>query len=83
MVTVEEGQFYSVLSALSLVYAAILIVSAMGQIHEFSAGKNLLFTVASLFAMLVQVFILTIFFSMISQGVLYFISLVREFLFRL
>ena len=83
VVTVEEGQFYSVLSALSLVYAAILIVSAMGQIHEFSAGKNLLFTVASLFAMLVQVFILTIFFSMISQGVLYFISLVREFLFRL
>ena len=82
-VTVEEGQFYSVLSALSLVYAALLIVSAMGQIHEFSAGKNLLFTVASLFAMLVMVFILTIFFSMISQGVLYFISLVREFLFRL
>ena len=83
MVTVEEGQFYSVLSAISLIYAGILIVSAMGQIHEFSAGKNLLFTVASLFAMLVQVFILTIFFSMISQGVLYFISLVREFLFRL
>ena len=82
-VTVEEGQFYSVLSVLSLVYCALLIVSAMGQIHEFSAGKNLLFTVASLFAMLVQVFILTIFFSMISQGVLYFISLVREFLFRL
>ncbi|MBO4899945.1 MAG: YIP1 family protein [Lachnospiraceae bacterium] len=83
VVTVEEGQFYSVLSAISLIYAAILIVSAMGQIHEFSAGKNLLFTVASLFAMLVQVFILTIFFSMISQGVLYFVSLVREFLFRL
>ncbi|MBO4900308.1 MAG: YIP1 family protein [Lachnospiraceae bacterium] len=82
-VTVEEGQFYSVLSAISLVYCALLIISAMGQIHEFSAGKNLLFTVASLFAMLVQVFILTIFFSMISQGVLYFISLVREFLFRL
>lgn len=83
VVTVEEGQFYSVLSAISLIYAAILIVSAMGQIHEFSAGKNILFTVASLFAILVQVFILTIFFSMISQGVLYFISLVREFLFRL
>ncbi len=82
-VTVEEGQFYSVLSAISIVYCALLIVSAMGQIHEFSAGKNLLFTVASLFAMLVMVFILTIFFSMISQGVLYFISLVREFLFRL
>ena len=83
VVTVEEGQFYSVLSAISLVYAALLIVSAMGQIHEFSAGKNLLFTVASLFAMLVMIFILMIFFSMISQGVAYFISLARELLFRM
>lgn len=82
-VTVEEGQFYSVLSALSLVYCAILIIAAMGQIHEYRVGKNLLFTVASLFAMLVMVFILTIFFSMISQGIMYFVSLVREFLFRI
>ena len=82
-VTVDEAEFYSVLSMLSLLYAAILIVVAMGQIHEYSAGKNLLFTVATLFAMLVMIFILMIFFSMISQGVAYFISLARELLFRL
>lgn len=82
-VTVEEGQFYSVLSVLSIVYCGILIISAMGQIHEYAAGKNLLFTVATIFAMLVMIFILMIFFSMISQGVSYFISLGREFLFRL
>lgn len=82
-VTVDEKEFYTVLSALTLVYAAILIVTAMGQIHEFSASKNILFTVATLFAMLVMIFILMIFFSMISQGVAYFISLGREFLFRL
>ncbi|MBR5361103.1 MAG: YIP1 family protein, partial [Lachnospiraceae bacterium] len=82
-VTVEEGQFYSVLSVISLIYCAVWIIAGMGQIHEFSAGKNLLFTVASLFAMLVMIFILMIFFSMVSQGVFYIISLVREFLFRL
>lgn len=82
-VTVEEAEFYTVLSALTLVYAAILIVTAMGQIHEYSASKNILFTVATLFAMLVMIFILMIFFSMISQGVAYFISLGRELLFRL
>lgn len=82
-VTVDEAEFYTVLSALTLVYAAILIISAMGQIHEYSAGKNILFTVATLFAMLVMVFILMIFFSMISQGVAYFISLGKELLFRL
>ncbi len=82
-VTVDEAEFYTVISALSLVYAAILVVVAMGQIHEFSGGKNILFTVASLFAMLVMVFILMIFFSMISQGVAYFISLGKELMFRL
>lgn len=82
-VTMDEGAFYSVLSVLSLVYAAILVVVAMGQIHEYSAAKNILFTVATLFAMLVMIFILMIFFSMISQGVAYFISLGKEMLFRL
>jgi hypothetical protein len=82
-VTVEEGAFYETLSAMTLIYAAILVVVAMGQIHEYSAGKNLLFTVATLFAMLVMIFILMVFFSMISQGVSYFISLAKEFMFRL
>ncbi len=83
VVTVDERQFYTVLSGISLVWAALLIVAAMMQIHEFSPGKNVLFTIASLFAMLVMVFILLLFFSMISQGISYFISLGREILFRL
>ncbi len=82
-VTTDEAAFYYVLSALSLVWAAILFVCAMGQIHEFRMGKNLLFMVASLFAMLVIIFILLLFFSMISQGVAYFVSLAKEIMFRL
>ena len=82
-VTVEESQFYSTLNVVSLVYAALLIVTAMGQIHEYSGAKNILFMFASLIAMLIIVFILMLFFSMISQGVGYFISLGKELLFRL
>lgn len=82
-VTVDEAEFYFVISVLSLVWAAMLFIAAMGQIHEFSAGKNMLFIVASLFAMLVIVFILLLFFSMISQGIAYFISLAKEIMFRL
>ena len=82
-VTVDEREFYTVLSAISLIWALLLIIAAMNQIHEFSMGKNLLFTIFSLFAMLVMVFILMLFFSMISQGVAYFVSLGREIMFRL
>lgn len=83
VVTIEEAEFYTFLSAASLIWAGLLIIAAMAQIHEFSMSKNLLFMVASLFAMLVIVFILLLFFSMISQGVAYFISIGREILFRL
>lgn len=82
-VTVDEAEFYTVLSGVSLVWALALIFAAMMQIHEYSLGKNFLFTIASLFAMLVMVFILLLFFSMITQGISYFISLGREILFRL
>ncbi|WP_029324601.1 YIP1 family protein [Butyrivibrio sp. AE3004] len=82
-VTVDEKEFYAMVSAISLVWAALLVIAAMGQIHEYTAGKNLLFTIATLFSMLVMIFILMIFFSMISQGVSYFISLGKELLFRL
>lgn len=82
-VTVDEREFYTALSTISLVWAALLFITAMGQIHEYSMWKNLLFMVISLFAMLVIVFILMIFFSMISQGVAYFISIWKEIMFRL
>ena len=83
LVTVDEAEFYSVLSVLSLVWAAVLVVAAMMEIHEYSMRKTLVFTVASLFAMLVMVFILLLFFSMISQGIAYFISMGREIIFRM
>ena len=83
VVTVDEEEFYLVLSGLSLVWAALLILAAMSQIHEYKMSKTLLFTIATGFAMLVMIFILLLFFSMISSGVAYFISIGREILFRL
>ncbi len=83
MVTVEEAAFYFVLSGFSVLWAGVLILSAMMEIHEYTMRKTILFTIGSLFAMLVMVFILLLFFSMISQGVAYFVSLFREILFRM
>ena len=82
-VTVDEAEFYMVLSGISVVWMFLLIVAAMAQIHEYPMGKNLLFTLFSLFAMLVIIFILMLFFSMITQDIAYFMSLGREILFRL
>lgn len=83
MVTTNEASFHSVVSAISLVYCALLIISGMSQIHDYSMSKNILFTIFTLFAMLVIVFILMLFFSMITQGIAYFVSIGKELLFRL
>lgn len=83
VVTADEAEFYVVLGDISLVWAAVLIVFAMAQIHEYKMAKNIAFIFATAAAMLVMVFILLLFFSMISQGVAYFISIVREMLFRI
>jgi hypothetical protein len=83
MVTVNEAEFYSLINTLVLVFCAIYIVVAMMQIREYTISKTILFTLFSIFAMLVIVFILLLFFSMISQGIAYFVSIVREILFRI
>ena len=79
----EEVTFYNLIAGVSLVWAGGLIIAAMIQIHEYSLSKTIFFMIASIAAMLVMVFILLLFFSMISQGVAYFISMYREISFRM
>ena len=82
-VTVEEGTFYTVFNDISLMWCVMLLFMAMMMIHQYSFAKTLLFTIITVFGMLVFIFILLLFFSMISQGVAYFVSLAREIMFRL
>lgn len=82
-VTVEESTFYTVFNTISFVWVGILIFMAMMMIHAYSFGKTLVFTIFTAFGMLVFIFIMLLFFSMISQGVAYFVSLGREIIFRL
>ena len=82
-VTKEEGTFFWVFNNISLLWCAVLIIMAMMMIHSYSFGKTLLFMVFTAFGMLVFLFIMLLFFSLISQGVGYFISLGREVFYRL
>lgn len=83
LMTVDEKEFYMVAGVFSIIWVGVLIICAMMQIHEYTLSKTILFTIGSIFAMLVIVFILLLFLSMISQGIAYFISLGREIMFRM
>ncbi len=82
-VTRDEVAFYTIFSNISIVWCGILIFMAMMMIHQYSFMKTLLFTIFTIFGMLVFIFIVLLFFSMISQGIAYFVSLGREVIFRL
>jgi hypothetical protein len=83
IVTVEEGAFYIIFYELVTYWVGFLLIAAMMQIHEYTLSKTILFTIATIFAMLVIIFILLLFFSLVSDGIVYFISLYRELVFRL
>ncbi len=83
VVTVEEGAFYGVLSGISLLWCGLLLICAMMMIHDYSLGKTLAFMVMSAFGMLVIIFVMLMFFSLISDGIAYFVSLYKELSFRL
>ncbi len=82
-ITAKEGSFYYVLETVSLVWCAALFVVGMMQIHDFSLGKTLLFTVMTLFGMLIIIFLLLLFFSLLSDAVAFVVALYRETMFRL
>ena len=82
-ITTEEAQFYAVISVIAIIWVAFIGVLGMSQVHEYSFGKNIIFLFATVFAMLVMIFLLMLFFSMISQGVAYFVSIAKELLYRM
>lgn len=81
--TTDELAFYSVLSVVSLVWSGGLIVCGMMQIHAYGLGKTLLFIVMTIAAMLVVIFLMLLFFTLVGDGVGYFVSLYKEIVFRL
>ena len=83
VVTVEEGAIYTVLSSISFIWCGFLLVVAMMMIHDYTLGKTAIFMIMSVFGMLVIIFVLLLFFSLISDGIAYFVSLYRELSFRL
>lgn len=82
IVTLEEGVFWSYMDSFSIIWVGILLLSAMMMIHDYSFGKALFAAVATAVGMLVMIFIILLFFSLISDGVAYFVSLYKEAVFR-
>ncbi len=81
-VTIEEGAFYSYFGSFSLIWCGFLILASVMMIHDFSLGKAMLSLIFSIVAMLVIIFLIILFFSLISDCFAYFYSIYKEAVFR-
>lgn len=82
VITINEGAFYSVLNMISLLWSGGLIICGMMMIHDYTLKKTLLFTLISVLGILIVIFLMLLFFTLVSDGVGYFVSLYREIIFR-
>ena len=81
--TMEEGAFYSYFGTFSLIWCGFLIIASVMMIHDFTFAKAMGMLIGTAVGMLVIIFLLILFFSLISDGIAYFVSIYKEIAFRL
>ena len=82
-VTEEEGAFLVYFNYLALAWCAIWILISVMQIHDYSLMKAILAIVFSIVGMMIIVFLIMLFFSLVSDAIAFFISVGKEILFRI
>ncbi len=82
VVTQEEGAFIVYFEYLALGWVVALMLISIMQIHDYSLMKAILAAAFSIFGMLVIVFLIMLFFSLVSDAVAFFISVGKEIMFR-
>ncbi len=83
MLTFEEGSLYAVLLNFSVIWCVFLVFVGLMQIHDYGPGKTFIFIIVTIVGASVIIFLLLVFFSLLSDAIGFFVSLYREMAFRL
>ncbi len=83
MLTFEEGSFYSVLLNFSVIWCVFLVFVGLMEIHDYGPGKTFIFLIVTVVGAGVILFLMLVFFSLLSDAVAFFVSFYREIVFRL
>jgi len=82
-ITYNEGVLYRVALTIAMIWSVMLLVVAMMQVHDYTMIKTILFGLLSIAGIGLILFIFMLFFSLISDAVVFFIGLANEIIFRL
>lgn len=79
---IDEKGFYSLIIFIGVAYAVILALVGIMTVHNFTLAKTLATLILTFVAMLIFIFLFTLFTSLIQQVWLFFNSIYTELLFR-
>jgi len=79
----EEDTFNYFFHDFAIVWSALLFISAIMMVHAYSIGKTIICIVFTIAGMAIVIFLLLLFFSLISDSGAYVYSLYKELIFRL
>ena len=83
LISFDELAYYNVLGSISVIWPVFLVFVGLMQIHDYSLGKSVIFLFATIFGALVILFLILVFFSLLSDAYSFFLSLYREVSFRI
>jgi len=83
VISFDEASYYSVLMSFSLIWCGFLAFVGLMQVHDFGPGKTIIFIFMTIFGAMVILFLVLVFFSLLSDAFGFFVSLYREIAFRL
>ncbi len=83
VISYDEASYYQVLQSVSIVWSLFLAFVGLMQVHDYTPGKTIIFVFATVFGALVILFLVLVFFSLLSDAFGFFVSLYREIVFRL
>ena len=83
VLTFEEASFYSVLLSISVIWCVFLAFVGLMEVHDYGPGKTFIFLIVTILGASAIIFLILVFFSLLSDAAAYFVSMYREVIFRL
>ncbi len=77
-----ESAFITFISYLTILWTAILLISGMRTVHQYSIPKTLVFMIITVFAMVVIIILLVLLVSLFQQVYVFVYSIYTELLYR-
>lgn len=82
VLTRQEGTILTLITYIGLVWSAVLIISAMKAVHQYTMPKTILAIIFTIVAMVIIVLVLILLVSLFQQVVMFVYSIVTELMYR-